>query len=98
MIKEFIAVNIDCAAMLSGRSVQAYIARTDAEPNAVAIGTPRNMTSKKIPIKSQLICYKSPSFESAFAFSVSLSPIATIWWNSRKLCNVPIRPNTAPTG
>ena len=77
MINEFIAVNIDCAAMLNGKSVIKTIDITDAAPNDTAIGTPKNIKIKNIAINTQLI-YFYPSFARAFCFSVSLSPIFTL--------------------
>ena len=55
IINEFIAVNIDCAAMLSGKSVINIIEITDAAPKDTAIGTPKNINSINIPINTQLI-------------------------------------------
>ena len=50
-------MNIDCAAMLSGKSVINIIEITDAAPSDTAIGTPKNINSINIPINTQLIIF-----------------------------------------
>ena len=52
MINEFIAVNIDCATMLKGKSVIVTSAITEAEPNETAIGTPKNISIRNIAINT----------------------------------------------
>jgi hypothetical protein len=55
MIKEFMAVNMDCAAIDSGSVVMVAITITDAAPRDTAMGTPKNIRPKNIRIKTRLI-------------------------------------------
>jgi len=55
IIKLFIDVNIDCAAMDKGKSDMVTIVITDAAPKDTAIGTPKNINTINKINKTKLI-------------------------------------------
>lgn len=69
MMKLFIAVNMDCAAMESGRLVMVAIQIMDAIPRDTAMGTPKNISTKKININAKLtLIVYSPLLQHFFFF------------------------------
>ena len=79
MIKLFIEVNIDCAAMERGREDIVTIVNTDAEPSEIAMGTPRNISSRKTTNNVILITICCHLSFSSVSFSFFLFPAIAIF-------------------